>query len=253
MTWVIGNWKSNGTVAQQQAFAEILNDRVINPSTQVAICPPITLLYAFQQSLTNSAIRLGAQNISATESGAYTGELSAPMLKDSGATVVIIGHSERREYYQEITPLLAAKFQQAVISGLRPIFCIGEPLSARQSGEATAFIRDQIDSMIALTGINNWVQAIVAYEPIWAIGTGETAAIEQISDMHRHIRDTFSKHSATIARTLPILYGGSVKPSNASSIFSIDNVDGGLIGGASLNTDDFCQLIAAAEQCDQAE
>lgn len=247
MTWVIGNWKSNGSIAQQQTFAEVLRGYKIPSETHVVLCPPITLLYPFHQSLINNDIKLGAQNISATESGAYTGELSAEMLKDSGADFVIIGHSERREYYQEETVLLAAKFRQATTAGLRPIFCIGESLLARKNGTADGYIKQQIDDIVAATDISAWENALVAYEPIWAIGTGETATSKQISDMHQHIRNTFSKHSATIARTLPILYGGSVNPNNASGIFSLDNVDGGLIGGASLHIDDFCQLIASTD------
>ena len=243
---IAGNWKSNGTLALRAEINNLLNDTNIEQGIAVVVCPPVTLLEGMISDNKNPSISFGGQNLAEYGQGAYTGEVHAQMLRDIGANYVIIGHSERREYFSEKAEILAIKMLKAIDAGLKPIFCIGEPESIRENGEQNQYIESQIEEIIAITGIDVWAESILAYEPIWAIGTGKTASLDQVQEMHAHIRDTFSKHSDTIAALLPILYGGSVNQNNAAQLFTAVDVDGALIGGASLKQDQFAAIISAA-------
>lgn len=243
---VAGNWKMHGSRSMAQALvSEIVAGK---PSAiDVAVFPPFPYIAALADSHIGSGLGFGAQDVSEHEGqGAYTGEVSAAMLADSGAQWVLVGHSERRQYHGESDELVARKFAAARAGGLTPILCIGETLAQREAGETEAVIARQLQAVIALNGIGSFDTAVIAYEPVWAIGTGRTATPEQAQEVHAFIRSQLVKEDAMIAGLTRLLYGGSVKAANAAELFAQADVDGGLIGGASLTSADFLGICAAA-------
>jgi triosephosphate isomerase len=244
---VAGNWKLNGT---REANARLLRDIQDglggSAPTEVMVCPPFVYLAEIAQSLRGSAIMLGAQNVAAETSGAYTGEISAAMLRDVGCTHVIVGHSERRAMYGETDEIVMDKFRAARAVGLVPILCVGETLVERRAGSTMQVVSGQIGAVLQHVGVESFADGIVAYEPVWAIGTGQTATPDQAQEVHANIRATFASADAKISSGLRILYGGSVKGANAADLFAMDDIDGGLIGGASLDSDQFLAICHAA-------
>ena len=242
---VAGNWKLQGS----RAFAAALVDEIKRdaPATvELIVLPPFPFLGETATQCAGSALAVGAQDVSEHAQGAYTGEVSAAMLADVGARYVLAGHSERRQYHAESSEWVARKFQAAHAAGLSPILCVGETLDDREAGQTEAVIAAQLQPVLDLVGVAAMAEAIVAYEPVWAIGTGRTASPEQAQDVHAFIRGQIAARDATIAGSLPILYGGSVKPGNAASLFAQADIDGGLIGGASLVAADFLAIARAA-------
>jgi triosephosphate isomerase len=208
----------------------------------VVICPPAVLLSSF----TSASFSLGAQDVSALENGAHTGDMSVGMFKEAGCEYIIVGHSERREDHGESNALIADKAKKVLAGELTPIVCVGESLSVREAGNVESFIAEQLDALTAALSVDELAKCVIAYEPIWAIGTGKTASPEQAQDVHRFIREYFAKIDEELANGLRILYGGSVKPDNAKTLFAQADVDGGLIGGASLKVEDFISICQAA-------
>jgi len=247
---VAGNWKMNKTLADAKVLtAEILNfcASETKPAATVILCVPFPFLPATQEQAQGTSVAVGAQNCSEHESGAYTGEVSAAMLESLGIPYVILGHSERRQYYGENGPQLAKKIDKALAHNLIPIFCCGEPLDIREKGTHEALVNQQVQEALFHLSAEIISKIIIAYEPVWAIGTGKTATTQQAQDMHAVIRkELASKYGDATAQTIPILYGGSVKPDNAKELFSCPDVDGGLVGGASLKAKDFVEIIKGA-------
>ncbi|NKI35740.1 triose-phosphate isomerase [Wenzhouxiangella sp. XN79A] len=246
---IAGNWKMNGSQAMtRELIAGILAGRPVGP--EVAVMPPFPYLAAARETLVaahgSAELALGAQDLSPRESGAHTGDVSAAMLRDFGAEFVLVGHSERREDHGETDAIVAAKFVAAIDGGLIPVLCVGESLVQRDAGQAEAVIGAQIDAVVREAGIAAFEQAVVAYEPVWAIGTGRTATPEQAQEIHAFIRTRLANESATIAGRIRILYGGSMKPGNASALLACEDIDGGLIGGASLDAASFLGIVEAA-------
>ena len=242
---VAGNWKLHGT----RAFATALVGEIAAmpvPGVELVILPPLPYIGDLIEDFEGTPLVFGAQDVSGNEQGAYTGEVSASMLVDVGARYGLVGHSERRQHHAESSELVALKFRVVINAGLRPILCLGEDLGQRESGQTEAVIASQLRPVLALVGVAAFAQSVVAYEPVWAIGTGRTASPEQAQAVHAFIRGEVAAHDATIAGSLPILYGGSVKPGNAASLFGQADVDGGLIGGASLVAADFLAIASAA-------
>lgn len=244
---VAGNWKMNGsresTAALLDALQRGLEDGV---KAEVLVCPPFVYLPDAHRAIRGSAIKLGAQSLCAEESGAFTGEISAAMLQDVDCEYVIVGHSERRALYGEDDALVARKFMAAIKQGLIPVLCVGETLEEREQGVTVDVIRRQLGAVLAAAGIDAFAQAVVAYEPVWAIGTGKTASPAQAQDVHAEIRAILRAENARIADLVRILYGGSVKASNAAELFAMADIDGGLVGGASLDSEQFLSIIRAA-------
>jgi triosephosphate isomerase len=244
---VAANWKMNGTLKTIRPLVqEVIGGLKDDCHADIAICPPSIYLQELQTLLTGSRIGLGAQNASHLEAGAYTGEISVNMLKDYNCQYVIVGHSERREFYHETDDRVAEKFIRVSAAGMIPILCIGEQLSERESGETDTVIARQLDAVINMAGIDGFKDAVIAYEPVWAIGTGKTATPQQAQEVHAFIRLQLARHDDEVADKTRILYGGSVKPSNAADLFSMADIDGGLIGGASLVAADFLNICLAA-------
>ena len=242
---VAGNWKLHGTRAFATALvAEIAATPV--PGVELVILPPLPYIGDLIEDFEGTPLAFGAQDVSSNEQGAYTGEVSASMLVDVGARYGLVGHSERRQYHAESSELVALKFQAAIHAGLCPILCLGEGLEQREAGQTEAVIAAQLHPVLDRVGVAAFARAVVAYEPVWAIGTGRTASPEQAQAVHAFIRGEVAARDATIAGSLPILYGGSVKPGNAASLFGQADVDGGLIGGASLVAADFLAIATAA-------
>lgn len=212
----------------------------------VLVLPPLVHLATVKASLAGSPVQLGAQNCYLGQQGAFTGEVSAPMLKDLGCDYVLVGHSERRALFHDDLKTVAAKFQAAQAAGLTPILCVGETREQREAGHTEAVIAEQLNSVIAAAGIQAFAQAVIAYEPVWAIGTGLTATPEQAEAVHAYIRDLIAKNQVDLGPTIRILYGGSMKPDNAPALLAQPNIDGGLIGGASLEVESFLAICAAA-------
>ncbi|WP_346881441.1 triose-phosphate isomerase [uncultured Algibacter sp.] len=243
---VAGNWKMNNDLAQTEALIASLKSQKRTTDAEVMIAPTATNLWQAYNSLKDSKIEVVAQNMHFAENGAYTGEISASMLKSIGINTVILGHSERREYFKETDQLLAKKVDAALAKGMRVIFCFGEELADRKAGNEETVVGNQIKNALFHLKASDFQNIVLAYEPVWAIGTGETASPEQAQDMHAFIRKTLAnKYGNDIADSVSILYGGSVKPANAEEIFSKPDVDGGLIGGASLNAEDFFAIVNA--------
>jgi triosephosphate isomerase len=244
---VAGNWKMNKTLEEGlKLTSEIINmvkDEVRNDA-QVVLCPPFISLSSIAKLIEGSKIALGAQNCYSKDSGAYTGEVSAEMLKSVGVKYVILGHSERREYFKESNQLLAEKVNVALKNGLTPIFCCGESLDQREKGIHIDFVNSQLTESLFHLSESDFLKIVIAYEPIWAIGTGKTATTEQAQEMHEKIRKHIAgKYGSKVADETSILYGGSCKPDNAKELFACKDVDGGLIGGASLKSRDFVDII----------
>ena len=243
---VAGNWKMNKTLAEGTELATAIKDNLDNTEVQVIMCTPFIHLTAVAPIVAEvSNLALGAQNCHQNASGAYTGEVSAPMLATlGGVDYVILGHSERRAYFHEDNQILAAKVDAALENNLMPIFCCGEPLEIREAGTHVELVSKQLEEGLFHLSAEAFSKIVIAYEPVWAIGTGVTASPEQAQDMHLAIRELIAnKYGAEVADATSILYGGSVKPGNAKEIFGKPDVDGGLIGGASLKVDDFLAIV----------
>jgi len=244
---VAGNWKMNTTVAQGISLVKelIAREKEIPDHVQMVVVPPYTHLHPVYQYLKEQRIALGAQNCAAQAKGAYTGEVSAGMLASVPCKYVIIGHSERREYYGEDASILTKKLAQALQAELTPIFCIGERLQEREAGCHFEVILSQLKETITLLNPSDFSKVVIAYEPVWAIGTGKTATAEQAQEVHAFIRKTLAETFGALAAQTSILYGGSCKASNAAELFAQNDIDGGLIGGASLQADEFIAIAKA--------
>ena len=244
---VAGNWKMHGSRSETAALIEeLLSGAPAKPAAACVICPPFVYLQEAARLLRDSIFSLGAQDVCAEAHGAFTGEISAAMLKDVGCEYVIVGHSERRLLYRDGDQLIARKFAAAHARGLVPILCVGEQLADREAGRTGDVVARQLDVVLELCGAGALEQAVIAYEPVWAIGTGRNATPEQAQEVHAFIRERIGARDARIAAAARILYGGSVKAGNAPELFAMPDVDGGLIGGASLKADEFLAILAAA-------
>lgn len=245
---VAGNWKMNTTLNEGVGLAKDVNDALKNvtPKCDVIIAVPFTHLAPVSQVIDQTKLGLGAENCADHKSGAYTGEVSAPMVASTGATYVILGHSERRQYYGETSEILREKVGLALENNLTPIFCIGEVLEERENGTYHEVVKKQIEEALFGLSAEDFGKLILAYEPVWAIGTGKTATDDQAEDMHAFIRGVIAdRYGKEVAENTSILYGGSCKPSNAPQLFAKPNVDGGLIGGASLDAASFMGIVNA--------
>jgi len=245
---VAGNWKMHTCLQEGSALATSINKKakkdVKNNDTGIVIAPPLTHLSVVAQLIDTERICLAAQNCASEPKGAFTGEVSAKMLSSFGVKAVILGHSERRAYYGETNETLLKKVNLVIENDMRPIFCCGEKLEERESGNYFDVVKEQIENVVFTLTKEQFEKIIIAYEPVWAIGTGKTASSYQAQDMHAYIRNLiFEKYGNDIADNTTILYGGSCKPSNAEELFSKPDVDGGLIGGASLNAEDFIAIV----------
>lgn len=246
---VAGNWKLNGSKASIETLVKGIEAGAVNlNNVSIAVCAPYVYIPMTQTLLSSSQIALGAQDVSEQDAGAFTGEVSAPMLKEFGCTCVIVGHSERRALYGEQDDDTARKFAAARKNGLLPILCVGETLAEREQGITEAVVARQLDAVIALEGVTALADAVIAYEPVWAIGTGKTATPQQAQDVHAFIRGKLAALDADVAANVQILYGGSVKASNAGELFAMPDIDGGLIGGAALNAQEFLAICEAGQQ-----
>ena len=241
---VAGNWKMHGSLTENAALLAALKPAL--QGIEAAVCVPFPYLAQVQAALAGSTLVWGAQNVSEHGKGAFTGEVSASMLLDFGCKYVIVGHSERRSLYGESDALVAEKYIAAQAAGLTPILCVGESLAERESGVTEKVVARQLDAVIDAAGVASFARAVVAYEPVWAIGTGKTASPEQAQAVHAFIRGKFADLDAAIASSLIIQYGGSVKAGNAAELMAQPDIDGGLIGGASLLADEFVAICRAA-------
>ncbi|MGM9816852.1 MAG: triose-phosphate isomerase [Lepagella sp.] len=247
---VAGNWKMNTTLDEGVELANDVNAllKEKKANCEVIVCVPFTHLTSVNAVLEPELVKLGAENCSEHAKGAYTGEVSAAMVKSTGAQYVILGHSERRQYFAENNEQLLAKTKIALENGLAPIFCVGEVLEQRENGSFNEVVKEQVEALFSLSA-EEFAKVVIAYEPVWAIGTGKTATADQAQDMHAHIRQVIAdKYGAEVADNTSILYGGSCKPSNAKELFAKPDVDGGLIGGASLKAADFLGIIEAFDK-----
>lgn len=245
---VAGNWKMHGNLVQNRTLLEeVIKNTTNMRQGEIAVCVPYPYLSAVQAQLADSHITWGAQTVSEYDKGAYTGEVSAEMLNDFGCKYAIVGHSERRAIFGENSQTVALKYIAAQKAGIIPILCIGETLEQRESNVTERVVGEQLDAVIEKAGAESLMKAVIAYEPVWAIGTGKTATPQQAQDVHEFIRKSIAKHNASIASELTILYGGSVKANNASELFAMQDIDGGLIGGASLVAGDFAAICDAAQ------
>ena len=241
---VAGNWKMNNSNTESLSLLQELLNFNFPKDIRIIISPPYTQLGLVNEKLEKSNIEVASQNMHFADNGAYTGEISSSMIKSSGVFISILGHSERRTYFNETDESLKEKVDKAINENIEIIFCVGEELSDRNSGNHFEHIKIQLEKTVFLQPADSWKKIIIAYEPIWAIGTGETASPKQVQEMHLFIRNIISEnYSKTLADSTSIIYGGSVKPSNANDIFSQSDVDGGLIGGASLKSKDFAAIV----------
>lgn len=246
---VAGNWKMYGNLARNKLLLEGVLAGVRDlRNADFAVCVPYPYLTQAQSMLQGSQVAWGAQNMSQNEQGAFTGEVSANMLIDFGCRYVIIGHSERRALFHESNDTAAAKFDTAIKAGLTPIFCVGETLAERESGVTEQVVARQLDVVLNHVGAQAVAKSVVAYEPVWAIGTGKTATPEQAQAVHAFIRQRVAQLDGGVAQDLRILYGGSMKPGNAAELLAMPDIDGGLIGGASLVAEEFVAICRAAQQ-----
>jgi triosephosphate isomerase len=244
---VAGNWKMNGSSdSVRTLIAGIAAGMASVSKAEVVVCPPAVYIPRVSGAVGGTAIKIGAQNICDADKGAFTGEISGEMLTDIGCEYAIIGHSERRALYGESDELVAKRFAAARRNGLKPIFCIGETLAEREAGITNEVCARQIDAVIALEGVEALADGVIAYEPVWAIGTGKTATPEQAQEVHAFIRGKIAALNTEVAEGLRILYGGSMNPGNANELIAQLDIDGGLIGGASLQAADFLAICAAA-------
>lgn len=238
---VIANWKMNGALSAVEAFAETWGSVVIPNDVQIVICPPYVYLSAVREAMPRE-VQLGAQDCAGHKAGAFTGEVAADMLVESGCAWVIVGHSERRQYHAETDELVAQKAQLAQEAGLCAVVCVGEQLGQREAGEHQQVVAAQLAGSLDGVDLKNLV---VAYEPVWAIGTGHSASPQQAEDMHRWIKDCLMKHYGADAQQIPVIYGGSVKPETAAELFACETIDGALVGGASLEATSFAEIAQA--------
>jgi triosephosphate isomerase len=244
---VVGNWKLNGSLAANRALLEaVLAGLPQGGRARFGVCVPAPYLAQAQQLLSGSRLEWGAQDVSRFAKGAYTGEVSAAMVAEFGARLTLVGHSERRTVFGDTDATVAEKFAMALASGLVPILCVGESLAEREAGVTEAVVARQLDAVLETSGAESFGRAVVAYEPVWAIGTGRTASAQQAQDVHAFIRGRIAAKDKDIAGALPVLYGGSVKSGNAGELFAMPDVDGGLIGGASLVAGEFIAICRAA-------
>ena len=244
-TIVAGNWKMNASKDSVESLVTDILSGASDVSTEVIVCAPFPYLSQVEALIEGSNLMLGAQNLNVNASGAFTGEVSAEMIKDFGANHVIVGHSERRSLYGETSEIVAEKTKAAIDSGLTPILCLGESFDQRESGKTESVVSEQLNKVIKMVGIEAFNNIIIAYEPVWAIGTGVTATPEQAQAVHKFIRDLLASSSQDIADKTPILYGGSMNAGNAVELISCSDIDGGLIGGAALKAEDFLQICKA--------
>jgi triosephosphate isomerase len=242
---VAGNWKMNGTRAEARALAGAIAAAGLD-HVDVALCPPFVLLDVVAGIVDGSAVMLGAQNLARESAGAYTGEIAAEMLLEAGCRLVLVGHSERRQYYGETDWLVADKTARALEAGITPVICLGETLEEREAGATEPVVARQLDAVVEKCGGPALGDCVLAYEPVWAIGTGRTATPEEANAVHAFLRQRVEENDARVAAELRILYGGSVKSANASELFAMPDIDGGLIGGASLVADDFIEICRKA-------
>ena len=248
---VAGNWKMNGSsAANGELVSGIIAGAPQSDNVDLLVCPPFPYLAAVADAVAGSSVALGAQTVSEHESGAYTGEVAPSMLTEMGCKYVLVGHSERRALYGESSADVAAKFVAAQAAGMIPVLCVGESLEERESGATEAVVDEQLGAVIDAAGAAAFANAVIAYEPVWAIGTGKTATPDMAQEVHAHIRATLAAQDESVAAGVRILYGGSVKGDNAAGLFSMADIDGGLIGGASLKADDFLAIANAAASLD---
>ena len=246
---VAGNWKMNGSeLANSELVAGIIAGAPDATNVQLLVCPPYPYLAMVADQVKGSDVAVGAQNVSEHEKGAFTGEVAPAMLKDVGCEYVIIGHSERRTLYGETSAQVAAKFGAVQAAGMTPILCVGETLEEREAGSTENVVAEQLGAALEANGIQAFGAAVIAYEPVWAIGTGMTATPEQAQDVHRYIRGLLAAEDQAIADGIQILYGGSMKGENAAGLLGMADIDGGLIGGASLKSNDFLAIARAATE-----
>jgi triosephosphate isomerase len=238
----MGNWKMNGTRESSKSLCTEILAGLTENDKNIVVCVPAVYLADLQVLTSNSPLALGAQNVADQESGAYTGEVSAAMLKEVGCQYALVGHSERRTYYGDTDESVAARFCQAQKQRLIPVLCIGETLAEREQGETFNVVNRQLDVVIAKAGIKAFAHAVIAYEPVWAIGTGKVATDEQAQEVHKAIREKMAGLDKEIAENLQILYGGSMKADNAKGLLAMPDIDGGLIGGASLDAQSFLKI-----------
>jgi triosephosphate isomerase (TIM) len=244
---VVGNWKLNGSLAGNETLLKALRREIPrNASVACAVCVPSPYLAQVRALLEGSGIAWGAQDLSRFDQGAYTGEVSGRMLVEFGCRYVIVGHSERRTIFGETDEVAAKKYVAARNAGLTPIFCVGETLEERDRGQANAVLARQVDALLEHYGAPGLERGILAYEPVWAIGTGKTASAAQANEAHAFIRARVAAKDGEVAARLPVVYGGSVKAANAAELFAMPDVDGGLVGGASLSADEFLAIWQAA-------
>jgi triosephosphate isomerase len=245
---VAGNWKMNGSRTESAALLDGIR-KGMSPASraEVAVCPPYILIPLVAEKLAGSPVTWGGQNLSMHKSGAYTGEISGPMLRDYGCTYVIVGHSERRTLYGETDAVVTEKYGAAQATGLIPILCVGETLQEREARQTEAVVARQLDAVLDKHGIGSFKNAVIAYEPVWAIGTGKTATPQQAQEVHHFIRSRLTAKDKTVAENTRILYGGSMKGSNAKELLAQVDIDGGLIGGASLQAEEFLTICRAAD------
>ena len=244
---IAGNWKMNGNL---QSAIDLVEGIMAGDAgkAELAICPPAVYLMKVGGMLTQNKIALGAQNVCDREAGAFTGEIAASMLRECGCRYALVGHSERRSLYAESDQLVAARFAMALQAELTPILCVGETLEEREQGATESVVGRQIDAVIETSGIEGIAQSVIAYEPVWAIGTGQVATPEQAQAVHAFIREKFAQLDGGVAQKVQILYGGSMNPANASELLSQSDIDGGLIGGAALKADDFLAIAQAVQE-----
>lgn len=246
--FIAGNWKMNKTLSEAEEFVTALKEKVANiADVEIAVCPTAVNLVSVHNIISDSNIQLGAQNMYWEESGAYTGEIAGPMLKETGVTYVILGHSERREYFKESDEEVNRKAKATFEYGLKPIICVGETLEEREAGETIAKVKGQIKADLAGLNKEQLLETVIAYEPIWAIGTGKTATAEDANDVIKTIRDIVREDFGEVADQIRIQYGGSVKPANVKELMAQSDIDGALVGGASLDPDSFAQIVEGAK------
>lgn len=244
---IAGNWKMHGSMSQAKTLAEgIKQGAGTHADVEIVVLPAFLHIPPVHDQLNGSVVKWGAQDLYLGTQGAFTGEVSGSMLKDAGCRYVLVGHSERRSIFHENLSLIAEKFKAAIDAGLTPILCVGETQVQREQGETEKVIREQLESVIQFTGIEAFKHAVIAYEPVWAIGTGLTATPDQAQVVHAFIRELLAQNNVDIAKTICILYGGSMKPDNAAALLAKPDIDGGLIGGASLDAGSFLAICAAA-------
>lgn len=244
---IAGNWKMNNDIVQTTELINGLKSLIVSANVEVIVCPPYTSLATAQQLLVNSSIKLGAQDVSLYDNGAYTGEVSVSMLKSVGCSYVIVGHSERRQYHHETNEIINQKAKKVLAGGMLPIICVGETLEEREKNITDQVLTTQVKGVLAGLSAVDVERSIVAYEPVWAIGTGKTATKEQAEEAHKVIRNVITQlYSTAVSEKVVIQYGGSVKGDNAKELLSQPNIDGALVGGACLKADSFASIITAA-------